>query len=85
VGPGYQVPFAGAVRVRTGVRTAAVGLITEPRQAQEILDEGAADAVFLGRAALREPAWPVRAAHELGVAVRDAPYPVQYLRGAYRS
>jgi 2,4-dienoyl-CoA reductase-like NADH-dependent reductase (Old Yellow Enzyme family) len=67
------------------VRTAAVGLITEPRQAQEILAEGAADAVFLGRAALREPTWPARAAHELGVAVQDAPYPVQYLRGAYQS
>jgi 2,4-dienoyl-CoA reductase-like NADH-dependent reductase (Old Yellow Enzyme family) len=85
VGPGYQVPFARAVRAKTGVRTAAVGLITEPRQAQEILAEGAADAVFLGRAALREPTWPARAAHELGVAVQDAPYPVQYLRGAYQS
>ncbi|WP_275291882.1 NADH:flavin oxidoreductase/NADH oxidase [Amycolatopsis sp. La24] len=84
-GPGYQVPFARAVRAETKAPTAAVGLITESRQAQEIMDEGAADAIFLGRAALREPTWPVRAAHELGVAVRDAPYPVQYLRGAYRS
>ncbi|WP_028937723.1 NADH:flavin oxidoreductase/NADH oxidase [Pseudonocardia spinosispora] len=85
VGPGYQVPFARAVRAETGLRTAAVGLITEPSQAQAILDEGAADAVLLGRAALREPTWPVRAAHELGLPVPDAPYPVQYLRGAYRS
>ncbi|WP_406629965.1 NADH:flavin oxidoreductase/NADH oxidase [Amycolatopsis sp. WGS_07] len=81
--PGYQVPFARDVRAKTGTATAAVGLITAPRQAQDILDEGAADVVLLGRAALREPAWPLRAAHELGVA--DAPYPVQYRRGAYGS
>ncbi|WP_031468928.1 NADH:flavin oxidoreductase/NADH oxidase [Sciscionella sediminilitoris] len=83
IAPGYQVPFARSVRAKAGTPTAAVGLITEPRQAQGILDEGSADAVFLARAALREPAWPLRAAHELGVAAADAPYPVQYRRGAY--
>lgn len=84
VGPGYQVPFARDVRAKAGVATGAVGLITEPAQAQQILDDGDADVVLLARAALREPAWPLRAAHELGVAAKDAPYPVNYTRGAWR-
>ncbi|MGF6881344.1 2,4-dienoyl-CoA reductase-like NADH-dependent reductase (Old Yellow Enzyme family) [Nocardia sp. GAS34] len=73
--PGYQVPFARAVRTKTGVRTAAVGLITEPRQAEEILAEGAADAVFLGRAALREPACDQNRATSHGRKVSCAPAP----------
>jgi 2,4-dienoyl-CoA reductase-like NADH-dependent reductase (Old Yellow Enzyme family) len=85
VGPGYQVPFARDVRAKASVATAAVGLITEPGQAQEVLDEGSADVVLLARAALREPAWPQRAAHELGLAIADAPYPPQYVRGAWPS
>ncbi|MFD4350734.1 NADH:flavin oxidoreductase/NADH oxidase [Streptomyces coelicoflavus] len=85
VQPGYQVPFAAAVRAKSGVPTAAVGLITEPRQAQRILDDGSADAVLLGRAALRESAWPLRAAYELRVPAPDAPYPVQYRQGEYRA
>ncbi|GAA4678237.1 NADH:flavin oxidoreductase/NADH oxidase [Pseudonocardia yuanmonensis] len=84
VGPGYQVPFARDVRAKAGIATGAVGLITEPAAAQAVLDEGDADVVLLARAALREPAWPLRAAHELGVAPADAPYPVQYARGARR-
>lgn len=84
VGPGYQVPFARDVRVKGGIPTGAVGLITEPAQAQQILDEGSADVVLLARAALREPAWPLRAAHELGVPRDRAPYPRQYVRGAWR-
>ena len=84
VGPGYQVPFARDVRVKGGIPTGAVGLITEPAQAQQILDEGSADVVLLARAALREPAWPLRAAHELGLPRDRAPYPKQYLRGAWR-
>ncbi|MFF0516855.1 NADH:flavin oxidoreductase/NADH oxidase [Streptomyces sp. NPDC004250] len=84
VGPGYQVPFADAVRTKAEVPTAAVGLITQPGQAQDVLDEGSADAVFLGRAALREPAWPLRAAHALGVPSPEAPYPMQYRQGEYR-
>jgi len=83
VGPGYQVPFAHEVRELSGVRTAAVGLITDPGQPEEILRAGSADAVLLARAALREPAWPARAAHELGVPVANAPYPTQYTRGAW--
>ena len=84
VGPGYQVSFARDVRTKGAIRTGAVGLITEPAQAQQILDEGSADVVLLARAALREPAWPLRAAHELGLTRDQAPYPKQYVRGAWR-
>jgi 2,4-dienoyl-CoA reductase-like NADH-dependent reductase (Old Yellow Enzyme family) len=65
VGPGYQVPFAQAVR-EAGVPSAAVGLITEPAQAEAIVAEGKADLVLLARASLRDPHWPLRAAAELG-------------------
>ncbi|GAA3517491.1 NADH:flavin oxidoreductase/NADH oxidase [Aeromicrobium panaciterrae] len=82
-GPGYQVPFAHEVS-SAGVAVATVGLITEPAQAEAILADGSADAVMLGRAAIREPAWPLRAAHELGVPPRDAPYPPQHIRGSWR-
>ncbi|MDF1705998.1 MAG: NADH:flavin oxidoreductase/NADH oxidase [Aeromicrobium sp.] len=85
IGPGYQVPFAEAIRRGADLPVAAVGLITEPAQAQAVLDTGAADAVLLARAAIREPSWPLRAAHELGVAPEDAPCPPQYERGAWRS
>jgi 2,4-dienoyl-CoA reductase-like NADH-dependent reductase (Old Yellow Enzyme family) len=84
VGPGYQVPFARDVRTKADIPTGAVGLISEPAQAQAILDEGSADVVLLARAALREPAWPLRAAHELGIPAADAPYPEQYTRAAWR-
>lgn len=84
VAPGYQVPFAHQIRQSSGMLTGAVGLITDAKQAEDILAEGSADAVFLARAALREPGWPQRAAHELGVEWRDAPYPPQYARGAWR-
>ncbi len=79
VEPGYQVPLAAGVR-RSGVATGAVGLITEPQQAEKVLANAEADVVLLGRAALREPSWPLRAAHELGIAAADAPWPVQYDR-----
>ena len=83
VGPGYQVPFARDVRSKAEIPTGAVGLITEPAQAQAILDEGSADVVLLARAALREPAWPLRAAHELGIPARrrtlSAPVPARSL------
>ena len=84
VGPGYQVPFAAEVRRASGLPVVAVGLITEPEQAEQVLTDGAADAVMLARAAIREPAWPLRAAHQLGVAAQDAPYPPQHARGAWR-
>lgn len=78
VGPGFQVPFASAVRREAGLPTGAVGLITEPEQAEEIVSSGKADAVLLGREFLRDPHWPLRAARVLGV---EGPWPRQYLRG----
>jgi 2,4-dienoyl-CoA reductase-like NADH-dependent reductase (Old Yellow Enzyme family) len=75
--PGYQVPIAEAVRRQTGLATAAVGLITEAHQAEEIIHSGQADLVLLGREFLRDPYWPVRAAKTLG---QEAPVPAQYLR-----
>lgn len=79
--PGYQVPLARAVRA-AGLPVSAVGLITDPAQAQQVLDSGSADVVALGRVALREPSWPLRAAAELD-ADAMARYPVSYLRGRW--
>jgi 2,4-dienoyl-CoA reductase-like NADH-dependent reductase (Old Yellow Enzyme family) len=64
--PGYQVPGASAVRHGAAVPVAAVGLITEPQHAQQILTEGHADMIFLARALLRDPYWPLHAAVALG-------------------
>ena len=82
VGPGYQVPFARRVRAEAGIPSGAVGLITDPKQAEDILAEGSADVILLGRELLREPHWPLRAAAELGVEdeEQEALWPVQYLR-----
>jgi 2,4-dienoyl-CoA reductase-like NADH-dependent reductase (Old Yellow Enzyme family) len=81
VEPGYQVPFARRLREEAGIATGAVGLITEPRQAEQVLADGSADVVLLARAMLREPHWPLRAARELGVAVGEGvDWPRQYLR-----
>ena len=77
IGPGYQVHLARAVRAASGLPTAAVGLITEPGQAEKILAEQSADAVLLARALLREPTWPQRAAFELG---DELAWPPQYER-----
>ena len=78
VGPGYQVPVAEKIRRESGMPVAAVGMITEPFQAEQIVALGQADVVLIGREALRDPNFPVRAAH----AVRFAtPYtPPQYAR-----
>ena len=65
--PGYQVPFAEAVKRGAGIATGAVGLITEPTHAAEIVANERADLVFLARALLADPAWPLRAAKALGV------------------
>jgi 2,4-dienoyl-CoA reductase-like NADH-dependent reductase (Old Yellow Enzyme family) len=73
LGPGYQVPFARTIRRRSRLPVGVVGLITEPAQAEEVLADGSADAVFLARAVLREPTWPQRAAYELGDDVYWAP------------
>jgi 2,4-dienoyl-CoA reductase-like NADH-dependent reductase (Old Yellow Enzyme family) len=75
VEPGYQVPFAERIRQETGIATAAVGLITEPRHAEQIVAGGQADVVLLGRELLRNPYWPQHAAAELGA---DPPWPKQY-------
>lgn len=81
VGPGYQVPFARRIRTEAGIPSGAVGLITEPKQAEEILAEGSADVVLLARELLREPHWPLRAAYELGDDATDL-WPAQYRRAA---
>ncbi len=75
--PGYQVPFAEAVRRETGLATGAVGMITQPDQAERIVATGRADVVLLGRAFLRDPYWPLHAARALGA---SADWPPQYLR-----
>jgi NADH:flavin oxidoreductases, Old Yellow Enzyme family len=77
VAPGYQVPFAARIRREASVATAAVGLITEPLQAEEILVSGHADLVLLGRELLRNPHWPLAASEQLGAAQEG---PRQYLR-----
>jgi 2,4-dienoyl-CoA reductase-like NADH-dependent reductase (Old Yellow Enzyme family) len=77
VGPGYQVPFAEAVRRQARIATGAVGAITEPEQAEKIVASGQADAVLLARQFLREPYWTQRAAAALGA---SAPWPKQYGR-----
>jgi 2,4-dienoyl-CoA reductase-like NADH-dependent reductase (Old Yellow Enzyme family) len=66
VGKGYQVPPAQKIRDEAGIMTGAVGLITEPRHANEIVTGGNADLVFIGRELLREPYWAFKAQHELG-------------------
>jgi 2,4-dienoyl-CoA reductase-like NADH-dependent reductase (Old Yellow Enzyme family) len=77
VEPGYQVPFAERVRRETGMCTGAVGLITTPEQADEIVRAERADVVLLARELLRDPHWPLRAARKLGAQVE---WPVQYQR-----
>ena len=77
VGPGYQVPFADAIRRNAGIHTAAVGMITEAGQADAIIRQQQADMILLGKTLLRDPYFPVRAAKELGV--NDKPlWPEQY-------
>ena len=79
LGPGYQVPFAERIRREAEIPTGAVGLITDPAQANAIVAEGRADCVFLARELLRDPYWPLRAARELGATID---WPAQYLRAA---
>jgi 2,4-dienoyl-CoA reductase-like NADH-dependent reductase (Old Yellow Enzyme family) len=79
VGPGFQVEFAARIRREAGIATGAVGLITDPSQANAIIAEGEADLVFLARELLRDPYWPVHAAAALS---EQASWPVQYLRAA---
>jgi 2,4-dienoyl-CoA reductase-like NADH-dependent reductase (Old Yellow Enzyme family) len=76
-GPGFQVPFAEAIRAKAGIATGAVGFITDAKQAEEIIASGKADLAILAREMLRDPYWPRRAAQELGVKLKP---PVQYER-----
>ncbi|HEX4497072.1 MAG TPA: oxidoreductase, partial [Thermoanaerobaculia bacterium] len=76
-GPGYQVPFASRIRREASILTAAVGMITEPRQADGIIRNREADLVFLAREMLREPYWALKAERELG---QEPVLPVQYER-----
>lgn len=76
-GPGFQVPFAARIRAEAGIASGAVGLITEPAQAEQIVATGQADVVLLARQMLRDPYWPLHAAKALHV---DVPWPNQYLR-----
>jgi 2,4-dienoyl-CoA reductase-like NADH-dependent reductase (Old Yellow Enzyme family) len=80
-GPGYQVPFASRIRREAEIPTAAVGQITSPAQADQIVRNGEADLVLLGRELLRDPYWPLHAAEALNA---ETPWPPQYLRAAHR-
>lgn len=76
-GPGFQTPFATAILQEVGIPVGAVGLITAAEQAEQIVATEQADAVFLARELLRDPYWPLHAAHKLGATV---PWPLQYER-----
>jgi 2,4-dienoyl-CoA reductase-like NADH-dependent reductase (Old Yellow Enzyme family) len=75
VAKGYQVPFARKIRDEAGIKTGAVGMITEPRHANEIITGGDADVVSLARELLREPYWALKAQHDLG---EEPSWPTQY-------
>ncbi|HTL07299.1 MAG TPA: NADPH dehydrogenase NamA [Chitinophagaceae bacterium] len=77
IGPGYQLPFAEKIKAEAGILTGAVGMITTPTQAEEILQKGQADLIIMARELLRDPYFPLHAATALGV---DIPWPDQYLR-----
>jgi 2,4-dienoyl-CoA reductase-like NADH-dependent reductase (Old Yellow Enzyme family) len=81
LGPGYQVPFAERIKRDTGLLTMAVGLITEPEQANKIIEQGQADMVSLARGILYNPRWPWHAAAQLG---HDVEAPKQYWRSQPR-
>jgi 2,4-dienoyl-CoA reductase (NADPH2) len=75
VAKGFQVPFAEAIRRETGISTGAVGMITEPHHANEVITSGAADLVFLAREMLRDPYWPIHAEQALQ---KPTTWPIQY-------
>jgi len=82
LGPGYQVPFAAQIRKATGMPTMAVGLITEPEQAEAVIADGQADMIALARAFLDDPHWGWRAAYRLGA---NPTAPVQYQRATLQT
>ncbi|MHA1599858.1 MAG: NADH:flavin oxidoreductase/NADH oxidase [Alphaproteobacteria bacterium] len=77
-GPGFQVPYAAQIRRETGIKTQAVGLILEARQAEDILEAGDADLIAIGREALYDPFWPHHAARTLGCDSQYDAWPEQY-------
>jgi 2,4-dienoyl-CoA reductase-like NADH-dependent reductase (Old Yellow Enzyme family) len=81
VGPGYQVPFAEKIRKESGMQTAAVGMITQAGQAEEILQKGQSDLIVMARELLRDPYFPIHAADALGY---EYPWPSQYERAKPR-
>ncbi|HEY8956413.1 NADH:flavin oxidoreductase/NADH oxidase [Chitinophaga sp.] len=81
VGPLYQTPFAEKIRKEAGIATGAVGLITTPEEAESIIANGRADMVLMAREMLRDPYFPLRAAHVLGAEVK---WPIQYERAKPR-
>lgn len=81
--PGYQVPFSKQIKASAKLPVTAVGLITEPRQANNILESASADVIMIARAALRMPSWPLWAAHVLGRTRSEIRYPPPYTRGAW--
>jgi 2,4-dienoyl-CoA reductase-like NADH-dependent reductase (Old Yellow Enzyme family) len=82
VSPGYQVPLAEQIRKQSGIMTGAVGLISGAKQAEAIIDSGQADIILMAREFLRDPYFPLRAAHELDV---DINWPVQYSRAKLKN
>lgn len=80
-GPGYQTPFASAVRRQVGIATGAVGMIADPFQAEQVIATGLADVVFMARELLRDPYWPLHAAEALHA---EGDWPAQYLRAKLR-
>jgi 2,4-dienoyl-CoA reductase-like NADH-dependent reductase (Old Yellow Enzyme family) len=78
VEPGFQVPFATAIRTEVGIPTSAVGLITTPEQAQHIVESNEADAIFLAREMIRNPRWALSAAEKLGIKIK---WPAPLVRG----
>jgi 2,4-dienoyl-CoA reductase-like NADH-dependent reductase (Old Yellow Enzyme family) len=77
VGPGYQVPYAEAIKKQTGILTGSVGMITTAEQAEEIVASGKADVIIMARQLLRDPYFALHAAKALDV---DVTWPVQYER-----
>lgn len=80
VEPNYQVPYAEKIKNQTGILTGAVGLITQAKQAEEILQSQKGDVIFMARELLRNPYWPLVAAHEMKESIQ---WPKQYLRGTF--
>ncbi|WP_062387083.1 NADH:flavin oxidoreductase/NADH oxidase [Demequina iriomotensis] len=83
VAPGYQVPHATAIRERSGIAATAVGHIVDAHQAERIVASGQADAVFVGREFMRDPHFPLRAAHDLGTEIDY--WPAQYTRASWKA